>query len=359
MISCLEELLRQQVLRDVEAIEVITPEINLEVLGAIDSPQLRLVAYEHRRGGLLPLARLAQLTLARAWATRPDIIHAHSSIAGGVARLCAPLLPRGARLVYCPHSWSFARRGSRLKNRLLGQVERALSLVTDRIVCVSDHERRDGLAVGISPGKLTVIENGIRRLPPSAAPKPESGPKMLVFAGRLDEQKGFDTYLEALRLLGPGARGLVIGRSIVSDAAPQAVPPNVELLGWQSREAVAEIIAGADALLMPSRWEGFPMVALEAMRVGTAVHASRVGGLEDMIVDGQTGRLFDADDAAAMAAAIRDTDRAELRRQGLAGRARFEALYTADVMDRRVWGVYCELGALRERPRDLRRSLSA
>lgn len=378
VVSCLEELLHGQVARaragELDGIEVITPEINLTVLAGADespgddpgaAPLLRFTPYAHRRGGLLPLLALGWLTVTRARATQPDVLHVHSSIAGAVVRLCAPVLPRQTRVVYCPHGWSFVRHGSRWKNRVLGQAERLLSLVTDRVVCVSAAERRAAIAVGIAARKLTVIENGIRLKPPGAAAGPapadaeEAGaPKRLVFAGRLDAQKGFDTFLEVLCRLGPEAQGRVVGRAIVSGEGPGApLPPNVEMLGWQPRESVAALCATADALVMPSRWEGFPMVALEAMRAGTAVYASRVGGLADIIVDGETGRLFEPDDAGAMADAIRETGRATFRRQGRASRARFEALYTAGTMDRRVWELYCELCASRVRLTDLRRFL--
>lgn len=361
VISCLEDLLRGQTERDVDSIEVITPEINVEALGGVDSPLLRLTAYPHERGAVSPLLQLAWLTVSRARAIRPDIIHVHSSIAGALIRICRPLLPRRTRIVYCPHGWSFVRRGSRLKNWALGQVERALSLTSDRIVCVSAYEKRDAAAVGIADRRLVVIENGVSARPrPAEAPeRAPSGPKTIVFAGRLDEQKGFDTYVAVLRALGPEARGLVIGRSIVSGSDPVDLPPNVELLGWQPRDKVSEVCAAADVLLMPSRWEGFPMVALEAMQAGTAVFATRVGGLQDIVVDHETGRLFEPDDASAMAAGIRETTREQFRSYGRAGEARFGALYTADRMNRRVWDLYRELCTLRDRPTDFRRFFSA
>lgn len=346
VITCLQELLRGQVARDLDRIEVITPEINLEVLGAIASDRLHLTPYAHARGDLGPLATLARLTISRARDMRPDILHVHSTIAGAVVRLCRPFLPRGTKIIYCPHGWAFLRSGGAAKTRAIAQTERMLSLVTDRIHCVSVYERTDGIAIGIAPDRLVVVENGVSPLAGLPTPGARTDDrKTVVFAGRFDEQKGFDTYVEVMRRLGSQARGLAIGRAIVSGQAPVGLPENIELLGWQPREKVAEICASADVLLMPSRWEGFPLVALEAMQARTAVFATRVGGLQDIILDGETGRLFAPDDAAGMAAAIEATSLEQFNSFGASEFARYSELYTADVMNARIWELYSSLCA--------------
>lgn len=340
VITCLQELLRGQVARDVDHVEVITPEINLEVLGAVEDDRLRFTTFAHARGEIGPLATLARLTIARSRAVQPEILHVHSSIAGAVVRFCRPFLPRKTKIIYCPHGWAFLRAGSATRNRAVAQTERALSFVTDRIHCVSVYEKHGGIA----PDKLVVIENGVS--PADIAYKPALRTdfrKTVVFAGRFDEQKGFDTYVEVMRRLGPEVRGLAIGRAIVSGQTPAGLPPNIELLGWQPREKVAEICASADVLLMPSRWEGFPLVALEAMQVRTAVFATRVGGLQDIVVDGETGRLFAPDDAAGMADAIQAAGLDQLEYFGDRGFVRYRTLYTADVMNARIWELYQSL----------------
>lgn len=347
VISCLEELLRGQVTRDIDSIDVITPEINLEALGGIDSPRLRFHALDYDRGSAGAALRLARRTIAQARATRPHILHVHSTIAGAVVRACRPFLPAETRIIYCPHGWAFTREGSATQNRAIAQVERGLSHLCDRILCVSAYEKRDALAAGISERRPVVIENGISPRP-SARPAPrEAGDtrKIIAFAGRFDRQKGFDTYVEVLRQLGDEARGIAIGRSIVSKTELSDLPPNIELLGWQPRARVFELYAQADLLLMPSRWEGFPLVALEAMQARSAVFATRVGGLQDIILERETGRLFAPDDAASMVAAIRETSLEDLRRYGDRAYDRYIELYTADRMNARVWDLYQEVAA--------------
>ena len=351
VVSCMEELIRDQNARGLERLEVVTPEINVAALSDVGSPPPHFTVLRYRRGAPLSLLAIARTVVARARATRPDIIHVHSTIAGAVVRLCRPFLPAGSRIVYCPHGWAFSREGAGWKNRLIGGVERLLSSAADAIVCVSRSEDRAAREIGISAAKTVVIENGIGRRPAASGGAPEAAParrhagdrKVVIFAGRFDRQKGFDTFVETMRQLGDEATGLAIGRAIVSNVTLDDLPANIELLGWQPRTEVMVLFARADLLLMPSRWEGFPMVALEAMQAGLAVFATRVGGLPDMVVEGETGALFAPDDTDAIVARIRASDPATLRVQGEAGRARFERLYTADRMNDRVWALYGRL----------------
>lgn len=315
VISCLQELVRSQVRLDIESLEVIMPEINVAEFDGIESDKLRLTPFRHSRGSARSLLQMARLSLARAQETRPDIIHVHSTIAGAVVRLCRPFLPRTTRIIYCPHGWAFQREDSAAKNYAIALLERMLSPLSDRILCVSSYEKIGATAVGISDKRTVVIENGVSPRSIDNRERVGGAHKVIAFAGRFDRQKGFHTYVEVMRRLGDEARGFAIGRPIVSNANPIDIPDNVEILGWQPRERVFQLYGQADVLLMPSRWEGFPLVALEAMQARTAVWATRVGGLRDIVVDGETGRLFDLDDVDAIVEGIRATSRAELWEQ--------------------------------------------
>lgn len=348
--SCLDELVRSQITHDVDSVEVILPEVNLLELGQIKSPKLQLTTFAHRRGSPGTLSRILYLTVSRAWATRPDIIHVHSSIAGGLVRLCRPLLPRGTRLVYCPHGWSFSRDSSTLAHRVTAFTERALSSLCDRIICVSPYERREALSIGVADPRMVVIDNGIstRGNQPQRPGERNRNKKVIAFAGRFDQQKGFDTYVEVMRRLGDEAEGIAIGGAVLSSNDIPDLPSNIQLTGWQPRDRVFELYAQADLLLVPSRWEGFGLVAVEAMQARTAVFASRIGGLQDIVVDGETGCLFEPNDVEAILALIRRADRAELRAQGERGHARYLAHYTAQRMNARVFDLYREL--MQDRP---------
>lgn len=348
VIAYLEEMLSAQVGMGFDRVEVIAPEINAAALASVSGPNFRLVTYPHRRKDPLAAARLAALTVRRARALRPQIVHVHSTIAGAVVRAIAPLLPRGTRLVYCPHGWAFSREGSSRSNRAIAGVERALARMSDVIVCISDYERREAIAAGIPAARIRVVENGVTPRPAARLRAPAAGPLKIAFVGRFDRQKGFDTYLEVMRRLGDAAQGLVIGKAIVSrDDPTRDLPRNVHILGWQPRERVYQLYNEADLLLVPSRWEGFGLVAIEAMQARLPVFASRVGGLQDVVVDGETGRLFEAGSVDEVVGLIRATTRDELSAFGERGHARFRNRYTAQRMNDRMLGHYRELTGLR------------
>ena len=82
-------------------------------------------------------------------------------------------------------------------------------------------------------------------------------------------------------------------------------------------------------MVVPSRWEGLPLAALEAMAYGRAVVGSRVCSLPELIVDGTTGLLFDPEDDAGLAAMLRDTPRNRWVTMGQAGGERYEHNFTA------------------------------
>jgi glycosyltransferase involved in cell wall biosynthesis len=108
---------------------------------------------------------------------------------------------------------------------------------------------------------------------------------------------------------------------------------------------VAELLAGADVCVMPSRHEGLGVAALEAMAAGVPVVASRVGGLPEAVVDGATGCLVAPDDASALADALGRlvADRDLRRALGAAGAARVRARFSMDAMAAGTLAVYRRL----------------
>lgn len=345
VVTYLEELLSLQIaMMPDTAIDLITPSVNRPALEGLSGPNFTIIDYPMQRGSKKDLGLLGLRTIRHLRRTRPEILHIHSTFAGAAVRGLDPLIPRGCRTVYCPHGWAFSRDTSGRSQKAVATVERLLSRVTDRIVCISDYERRAALEIGISPDKLVVIDNGISPRPEVAARVPRADGKLLIaFAGRFDRQKGYDTFIEVMRRLGDKAHAQAIGSAIVSGDALPDTPPNVELLGWQPREQVFDLFARADLLLVPSRWEGFGLVAVEAMQAGLPVFASRVGGLQDVVVDGQTGRLFTPDAVDEIVALIEGTTPDQLRAYGQAGLERYRERYTAERMAREMAGLYSEL----------------
>ena len=345
VVTYLDELLSLQIkMMPDTAIDLITPSVNRPALEHLWAPNFTIIDYPMRRGSKKDLAALGLRIIGHLRRTRPEILHIHSTFAGAAVRGLDPLIPRGCHTIYCPHGWAFSREGSGRGQKVVAQVERLLSRVTDRIVCISEYECRAALEIGIAPEKLVVIDNGISPRPEAVARSPRADGKLLIaFAGRFDRQKGYDTFIEVMRRLGDKAHAQAIGSAIVSSDALPDTPPNVELLGWQPREKVFDLFSRADLLLVPSRWEGFGLVAVEAMQAGLPVFASRVGGLQDVVADGQTGRLFTPDAVDEIVTLIETTTPEQLRDYGRQGLERYREHYTADRMAQGMEALYREV----------------
>jgi glycosyltransferase involved in cell wall biosynthesis len=282
--------------------------------------------------GVVSLAKTISREIAR---FNPTVVHAHSSLAGGVIRLLYGWKKPPFRIVYCPHGWAFDRQSSGLKNRVIERVEKGLAGGADRIVLISEHERQEALRIGIAPERLSLVLNGIDDMPPARPAR---------WDGRLDTQKGFDTLLDAVEPIQDRVALRVIGKAVAGPAtAPRTRRAQAEYLGWRSLSEVATEIAAADVVVIPSRWEGFGLVALEAMRGGCAVVASAVGGLREIVIDGETGYLVPPDHPERLMRVLSRHDRETWRAMGRAGRARYEAMFTAQRMNAELAALYQDL----------------
>ena len=170
------------------------------------------------------------------------------------------------------------------------------------------------------------VAPGTTAAPPLASRWAENTLRVL-FVGRLDRQKGVDVLYGAMQRLGARASALVVGSAVVAAENAAATPANVQVTGWLSRDQIAALYAAAEVLVVPSRWEGFGLVAVEAMRAGRAVIASRVGGLPEVVEHGVTGLLVEPGDAGALAEALAQLSVETLQAMGAAGRLRFERLF--------------------------------
>jgi glycosyltransferase involved in cell wall biosynthesis len=345
VLTYLINLLESQIVAPgIERVHVLGPSVNEPALRECRSPKLSLASIPYRRRSVWTLLRLGMSTLHALKQVRPDIVHMHSSLAGVVVRLC--LLPsrRRPKLIYTPHAWSFSPGATRhvFFRRMC---ERMLALWTDRIVCVSKHELKLAIEAGISQRRCTVVLTGLPEPGATRAlvtrPAPEPGRKRRVlFVGRFDHQKGFDIYLDVMRRLKGQAEGIAAGNAIVGKKLDFVIPPNVRTLGWCSPDQVSALYYNSDLILMPSRFEGLPMVALEAMQSGTPIFASDAGPMREVVHDGVSGRLFPGASPERMAAAIASITDAELRRFGEAGRRIFQERFTADRMGRTMLEEY-------------------
>jgi glycosyltransferase involved in cell wall biosynthesis len=173
-----------------------------------------------------------------------------------------------------------------------------------RVIAVSNSVRDALVNRGIARGRITVIPNGINlsRFRISNVNKQ----LFFLFIGRLVRDKGADIFLEALARI-PEAKGVIAGDGperarLEERAAGLKLAGRVDFVG--SQRDVVPLYSDAYAVVMPSRREGFGLVAVEALACGIPVIATRVGGLPDIVIDRVNGLLVPADNADELAAAM-------------------------------------------------------
>jgi D-inositol-3-phosphate glycosyltransferase len=251
--------------------------------------------------------------------------------------------------------------------------EREVLRAADRIVAATPAELAQlQWLYGADVRKIVIIPPGVdhsRFYPiPSDEAKDFIGvlpcDRMLLFVGRIEPLKGVDTLIQALAIIrqqsgsgGPSVCLAVIGGD--ADFSKDASSPEMErlqalqeqygvqdqimFLGRRSQDTLPYYYSAAEAVVVPSYYESFGMVALEAMACGTPVVASHVGGLAFLVQDGETGFTVPFDDPQALAARLlallNDPD---LRKQMGAGAADFAREYGWEKIAQRVIGVYKE-----------------
>lgn len=324
------------------------PEIADRFEVAVACPEGQLAAALRRAGVPVMLYPGADLSfsvtalwalygLVRSW--RPRIVHTHGSLAGRLAGRLG-----GARVAFTKHGLAAAEEQA-VQIRSVGGLARraAVRLAADRIVAVSAAVRQALVAQGADPGKVRVISGGVE-VDAYAGVGPLV-PGVIGGLGRLSYEKGFDLLLSAMRELGGEVRLLLGGDGPQRErlAAEAAGLERVTLTGFVPD--VAAFMGKIGLFVLPSRSEGLGLVLVEAMAAGRPVVATRVGGVPEVVADGETGLLVPPEDSGALAAAVRrlleNPDLAD--RMGAAGRGRAEALFSARRMAEQTRELYLEM----------------
>jgi glycogen(starch) synthase len=220
---------------------------------------------------------------------------------------------------------------------LMGRTLRAADWITgvsfDTLARV--HER-----VPETVSRSSVIFNGLDCPALLPEPLPTESPRLLCL-GRLQRQKGFDIALSALAAIidrFPHIRLTVAGdgperAALERQAAKLNLTGAVDFIGWVPPDQVPELLNEATIVLMPSRFEGFGLVALEAGWMARPVIAARVGGLAEVVAHEQTGLLIRSESTLALAEAIAFllSHPEQAAQMGLAGRRRAQELFSWEV----------------------------
>ena len=279
---------------------------------------------------------------------RPDVVHLHSSKAGLAGRLAL----RGRRpTVFQPHAWSFFAADG-LVGAASVSWERLAARWAHAIVCVSDAERRIGESKRVR-GPWHVVPNAVdsTRYPPASAEDklaargrlrlPPRAP-VIVCVGRLSREKGQDILLDAWTAVlarVPDARLVFVGDGPDEVMLMRRAPEGVRFAGHQ--DDVWSWLAAADAVAIPSRWEGMSIAMLEAMSVGRATVATDVPGAREALKNGG-GAIVPVESPTRLAEALLerllDPDRADL--EGIVARTTIQADHTLRSNADRISAIY-------------------
>ena len=297
-----------------------------------------------------------------------DLVHSHTWYANLAGHLAALLY--GVPHIVTTHSleplrpWKAEQLGGGYA--LSSWCEKVAVESAAAVVAVSEGMRADVLAAypAVPPERVRVIRNGIDTIEYAADPGTdvlrrygvEPARPAVVFVGRITRQKGLPVLLRAAGALDPGAQLVICaGQPDTPELAAEvtALVGHLQetrsgviwLSGMLAKREVIQLLSHATAFACPSLYEPLGIVNLEAMACGTAVVASRVGGIPEVVDDGETGLLVPPDDPAALAdglnALLRDPDRATW--MGQRGRKRAIAEFGWAAIAAQTAALYAEL----------------
>jgi len=341
-----------------------------------EQPYPKHQVYDH-----LPQFVAGVLAQAKADGITYDLIHSHYWLSGWAARELqrkwdVPIVHMFHTLGKMKNEVARTPVGQEPPRRI--QVETEIVRFVDRLIAPTPVEQRQLIErYGADPDRIRVIPPGVdlerfHPLPPRQAKEHlglDPTCRIILFVGRIEPLKGIDTLLWAISLIARKHPELVCRMCVpIIGGNPYRVEDDDEMvrlqtlrealgiqevvtfLGAQDQDVLQYYYAAAEVVVMPSDYESFGMVALEAMACGTPVIASDVGGLAYLVRHGRTGYRVPARDPGALAEKITRllTDEGLRRRMGQRAACWAEG-YAWPLIADRIEAVYAEVVGQRER----------
>jgi glycosyltransferase involved in cell wall biosynthesis len=305
----------------------------------ISPDRLFLYPYQRKPKYFLKAMRSIQKTVNE---INPDIVHVHGTFAGFFLRTLFFFKRKRPVVIYCSHGWAFLMDTLPWKRKLFAVVEKLLSLRTDFIINISNHEYQMAMNYGLSPKKSVVVYNGVSDAPPSnhlpfAVKKEKIN---LLYVGRFDRQKGFDLLLEVFNEHKFEEVNLYLVGDTVLKQCDYKFPDNAIKIGWVDNSEIDRYMKACDAVIVPSRWEGFGIVAIEAMRNKKPVIASNRGALPEIIQHGVNGYIFDFDNKEELVSIVQSLSKSKLIEMGETGERIFYEKFHSDKMNKQIERLY-------------------
>lgn len=274
---------------------------------------------------------------------QPDVVHAHDWLVTHPAIALAETAR--VPLVGTIHATEAGRHSGWLShplNQQVHSVEWWLANRADELITCSQAMRVEVAHLfDLCQENLHVIHNGIEergwRVPADEIARARAlhgpdGAPLLLFFGRLEWEKGVQDLLDGMRLVRerhPGTRLVIAGKGrhlepLIARARKLRIRRAVDFVGHLSDLDLRAVLSAADAVVLPSRYEPFGIVALEAAAAKAPLVASTVGGLGEVVIDGETGLSFEPGDVEGLVAAVDGvlSDRVGAERRAEAARAR-------------------------------------
>ena len=285
-----------------------------------------------------------------------NVVHGHSSKGGALVRLLR--LMGGPPAIYTPHAFvTLAPRPSQIERWVYGSAERVLRYFTSALIAVSKDEAREAQKLGFPPERIHLIPNGISLN--DAYPVSREGIRLRLglgerevvigFVGRLVPQKAPEFLLEAFAEVAPNfpeTRLVMVGDGPLGPFLKKRVrelslDDRVLLPGFMEGRTV---LPAFDIFALPSAYEGFPYVLLEALAAGLPVVATRVGGTEMAIDEGENGFLVPVGDVKGFAKGLARLLGDEALRKSFGQRSLDRVLdFSVDNMVKKTLALYQEV----------------
>jgi glycogen(starch) synthase len=291
----------------------------------------------------------------------PDVVHAHDWLVAHPAVALSEF--HDAPLVSTMHATEAGRHGGWINGAVSRQVHALESWLARRsdslITCSASMRDEVSTLFGPDVADITVIRNGIDCTRwPFAERREHGGPPRLLHFGRLEYEKGVHDLIAALpriRRTHPGTTLTIAGEGTQLDwlkaqAQRHRVLKATKFVGHLEHADLLAALHDTDAVVLPSHYEPFGIVGLEAAAAGAPLVTSDVGGLGEAVVNGETGMSFAPRDIAGLAAAVRSVldDPAGAQRRAIAARQRLTSAFDWDTVAEETANVY-RAAARRER----------
>lgn len=317
-------------------------------------PVDKIYRYDYQRGIFQALAAMKTIR-NKINRLNPDIIYCHSTWAGVMVRVPLLFTRNRPRVIYNAHGWAFNMQVAGWKKWIYAMVERVLCHVTDCVINVSNYEYNAARNFGLPADKMRVLYSGSNDVDSSSIPVKNlfcDSAINLLFVGRFDPQKGVD-YL--LKVFADYSREDVhlylIGDSVISTNDYKKInDERIHFLGWIPHGNIGAYYQSCDAVIMPSRWEAFGLVAIETMKYKKPVIVSNRGALPELVKDGYNGYVFKMEDEDSLKIIFDKLEKDTLIQLGNNAFCEFKKIFSETVMREKMKAIYEEVLSESRRP---------